>query len=150
MGNKIINKVLNYVIVIMFIVILVIFVINIFKPLMYNMNTKIIESKFEQSPFVNSALDKYIYAIRREKKENIQKIIPIVKRKNQKVYNQYAKYLDENFEFINIISINSIGNNILLVKYAINDSDKNAVIIKVYENTDYFKVYYDEKLESIK
>ncbi len=150
MNNKVINKTLNYIIIFLVIILLIVTIINIFEPLKYNLDTKIINSKFDQSPYIISALDKYIYVVRRENIKNINKVIPISRRKNKDTYKEYAKYLDENFTNINIISINSIGKDLVLVKYTINSELQNSVIMKIFNDTDYFKVYYDEKLESIK
>lgn len=142
--------ILNRIIAILIIILVVIFISYLFEPLMYNKNSKVKYSKYDQSPYIYSALDKYIYAVRRENKNDIKKILPMVRQKSKKIYSEYANYLDENLNKVSIVSVDFIGNNILLVKYTINVSDENTLIMKIYENTDYFKVYYDEKLESIK
>lgn len=150
MNIKTVNKILNYIIIIFVVILLIFVIINIFEPLRYNLDAKIINSKFDQSPYINSVLDKYIYVVRRENTKDINKIIPICRRKNKDIYKEYAKYLDENFINVNIISINSVGKDLVLVKYSINSKVQNSVILKTFNDTDYFKVYYDEKLENIK
>ncbi len=148
-NNNIINKLLNYIILALICVIFVMAIYKLFEPLTYNSKSKVDASRFDQSPYVYSALDKYIYAIRRENKKYINKVIPLVRRKSKKVYNEYAKYLDENFSKINITSIELVGEEKMLVKYTINSKEENVLVMKIYENTDYFKVYFDEKLENI-
>lgn len=148
-NNNIINKLLNYIIIVLLIVIVIIAIFKVLEPLGYNSNTKLKNSRFDQSPYVYSALDKYIYAIRRENKKYINKLVPLVRRKSKKRYSEYAKYLDENFSKINITSIDLVGENKLFVKYTINSNEENILVMKIYENTDYFKVYYDNKLENI-
>lgn len=149
MDSKKVNKILNYIIVFLLCIMFISLVLKIFEPLKYNKNTKTNISKFEQSPYIYSALDKYIYAIRRENEKYINKLLPMVRRKNIEKYSAYAKYLDENFNKINITSISYINYDMVLVKYTINQTVENTVIMKIYENTDYFKVYFDEKLENI-
>ena len=95
-------------------------------------------------------MDKYIYAIKREKKDQIQKCISFVKRKNEKVYQEYAKFLDENLEKITVTSIQEVGQEVFCVRYTINSEEENTVIMKLYSDTEYFQIYQDEKLESFK
>ena len=105
--------------------------------------------KSRYSYYELSALDKYIYAIKRENVKGIDGALALVKRKSDKVYNEYSNYINKNFKTLNIISISEIDSEKVLVKYKINDEVENSVIIKFYGNTDTFKIYYDEKLENI-
>lgn len=151
MDHAKINKVTNYMILMLIIVIVVLIIISIFMPFMYHTDMKKSQvNLLEKSPFVYSVLDKYIYAIKREKKDQIQKCIPFVKRKNEKVYQEYAKFLDENLEKITVTSIQEVGQEVFCVRYTINSEEENTVIMKLYSDTEYFQIYQDEKLESFK
>lgn len=151
MDHAKINKVTNYMILMLIIVIVVLIIISIFMPFMYHTDMKKSQvNLLEKSPFVYSVLDKYIYAIKREKKDQIQKCISFVKRKNEKVYQEYAKFLDENLEKITVTSIQEVGQEVFCVRYTINSEEENTVIMKLYSDTEYFQIYQDEKLESFK
>lgn len=149
MDNKLINKALNYILIMLFIVFFLMIIFNIIEPLMYNINVKTKGENINKSPYIYSALDKYIYAIKRENVKGIDGALALVKRKSDKVYNEYSNYINKNFKTLNIISISEIDSKKVLVKYKINDEVENSVIIKFYGNTDTFKIYYDEKLENI-
>ena len=144
--DKLINKILNWVLVILIFLIIIIFVINILIPLLYNENSKTYGSTYDYLSESQTIIEKYLKYIMEKDYDSINSCLALIRKKSNSVYDNYSIYLNENYKEVNISKIERVSLRNYLVTFTMSTGRENKIVLHFDSEAKTAQIYYDKLL----
>lgn len=148
-SNININRALTLCIVLLAVFTLILFLIFLLKPLFYNEKSKVVGGSYDMYVTSYAVVNKYTQRMMQKEYKKINKMLPLLRQKSQKVYDTYANEIIANYQAVSISKIEIIDEQNYLVTYRISDTFENKVVIHFDKNGQTFQIYYDQRLQNV-
>ncbi|MDD3303668.1 MAG: hypothetical protein PHP54_01985 [Clostridia bacterium] len=144
--DKSINKILNFILIVVIFLIIITVLVGFISPLFYSDTSKTAGGNYDYLNESYLVIEKYLDYVNKKDYTNVNNCIAKIRQEKNEIYDNYAIYLNENYKELKIKRMETIGGKNYLVTFTIDETRENKIVLHFSSDFKSAKIYYDKLL----